>query len=63
MYCEQNTAPQGSVDDTPADPRWPVSARNLLTKRERSLYDLLLYLYPDHRIFIQVAISQLIDVP
>ncbi len=58
----RNTATQRSVGDTAADPRWPVSARNLLTNRERFLYDLLLCMYPDHKIFVQVAISQLIDV-
>src|SRR5260370_5735456 len=44
----------------PEDP-WPVAARNLLTPREQSLYQRLLRLYPDHKIFIQVALSQLID--
>jgi hypothetical protein len=45
------------------DAPWPVAAQNLLTERERSLYQSLLSLYPDHRIFVQVAVSQLIDVP
>jgi hypothetical protein len=45
------------------DVPWPVAARNLLTQRERSLYDSLLVLYPKHRLFVQVALSQLIDVP
>jgi hypothetical protein len=58
-----NTARQRSADAAPPDPRWPVAARNLLTKRERFLYDLLLCMYPDHKIFVQVALSQLIDVP
>jgi very-short-patch-repair endonuclease len=40
-----------------------VAARNLLTDRERSLYQRLLSLYPHHKIFVQVALSQLIDVP
>jgi hypothetical protein len=44
------------------DAPWPVAARNLLTERERSLYQSLLGLYPDHKIFVQVALSQLIDV-
>lgn len=57
-----NTARQKSAGDTAADPRWPVTARNLLTNRERFLHDLLLCMYPDHRIFVQVALSQLIDV-
>jgi very-short-patch-repair endonuclease len=46
----------------PNDP-WPVAARDLLTERERSLYQSLLSLYPDHKVFVQVALSQLIDVP
>jgi very-short-patch-repair endonuclease len=41
---------------------WPVAARGLLTKREQSLYRILLNLYPEHKIFVQVALSQLIDV-
>ncbi len=51
------------VVDSPADEQWPVAARSLLTKRERELYERLLGLFPDHRLFIQVALSQLIDVP
>jgi hypothetical protein len=46
-----------------ADAPWPVAPKHLLTERERSLYQCLLGLYPEHRIFIQVALSQLIDVP
>ena len=57
-----NTARQRSTDDAPADARWPVTARNLLTNRERFLYDLLRCMYPDHKVFVQVALSQLIDV-
>lgn len=45
-----------------ADAPWPVAAKNLLTERERSLYQRLLSLYPEHMIFVQVALSQLIDV-
>jgi Protein of unknown function (DUF2726) len=45
------------------DAPWPVAARKLLTDREQSLYQSLVRLYPEHRIFIQVALSQLIDVP
>jgi hypothetical protein len=45
-----------------ADAPWPVAAKNLLTERERSLYQRLLSLYPQHKIFIQMALSQLIDV-
>ena len=46
----------------PEDP-WPVAAKKLLTERERSLYQRLLSLYPDHELFVQVSLSQLIDVP
>ena len=45
----------------PAAP-WPVAARNLLSPREQSLYQRLSSLYPKHLIFVQVALSQLIDV-
>jgi uncharacterized protein DUF2726 len=44
------------------DEPWPLSARNLLSKRENKLYQNLIVLYPDHKIFVQVALSQLIDV-
>ena len=49
-------------DDLPAAP-WPVVALNLLTAREQSFYGTLSRLYPDHKVFIQVALSQLIDMP
>ena len=41
---------------------WPVAPRKLLTERESSLYQSLLDLYPEHKLFVQVALSQLIDV-
>jgi hypothetical protein len=44
------------------DEPWPVSARNLLSKREQSFYQTLLSLYPDYKIFVQVALSQLIGI-
>ena len=44
------------------DAPWPLAARNLLTDREQSLYQRLLSLYPHHKIFVQVALSQLIEV-
>jgi hypothetical protein len=44
------------------DAPWPVTARNLLSPREQSLYQRLLSLYPKHQVFVQVALSQLIDV-
>jgi hypothetical protein len=46
-----------------AEKPWPVAAKGLLSEREQSLFDLLHRLYPDHRLFVQVALSQLIDVP
>lgn len=51
-----------SVEHVAKDVPWPVTARNLLTKREQSLYHSLIRLFPEHKIFIQVALSQLIDV-
>jgi hypothetical protein len=44
------------------DAPWPVEARNLLTNREQSFYQKLLSLYPHHKILLQVALSQLIEV-
>jgi hypothetical protein len=46
-----------------SDDPWPVAAKNLLTEHEQSLYLSLLSLYPNHKLFVQVALSQLIDVP
>jgi hypothetical protein len=51
------------VSNPLSDDPWPVAAKNLLTEREQSLYQRLLSLYPEHKIFVQVALSQLIDVP
>jgi hypothetical protein len=48
-----------SLPETP----WPVAARQLLSNREHSLYQDLTALYPDHKVFVQVALSQIIDVP
>jgi hypothetical protein len=45
-----------------SDEPWPLSARNLLSNRENKLYQNLIALYPDHKIFVQVALSQLINV-
>jgi hypothetical protein len=56
---------QGSnplVSEPLPDEPWPVAARNLLSPREQSLYQKLLSLYPKHQVFVQVALSQLIDV-
>lgn len=41
---------------------WPLRARSLMSEREKTLYQDLIALYPDHKIFVQVALSQLIDV-
>jgi len=51
------------VSEPLPDAPWPVAARNLLSDRENSLYQRLLSLYPDHKLFVQVALSQMIDVP
>jgi Protein of unknown function (DUF2726) len=56
---------QGSnplVTEPLPDAPWPVAARNLLSAREQSLYQRLLSLYPKHQVFVQVALSQMIDV-
>jgi len=50
------------VSEALPDAPWPVAARNLLSAREQSLYERLLSLYPRHQVFVQVALSQLIDV-
>ena len=45
-----------------SDEPWPVSARDLLSRREKKLYQSLIALYPDYRILVQVALSQLINI-
>jgi hypothetical protein len=50
------------LSDPLPDAPWPVAARKLLSDREQSLYQRLLSLYPHHKIFVQVALSQLIEV-
>jgi hypothetical protein len=50
------------LGDPLPDAAWPVTAKSLLTNREMELYKTLHGLYPDHRLFVQVALSQLIDV-
>jgi hypothetical protein len=44
------------------DEPWPVSARDFLSRREKRLYQNLVALYPDHKILVQVALSQLINI-
>jgi hypothetical protein len=52
---------RSAANPLPDEP-WPVSARNLLSRREKKLYQTLVALYPDHRILVQVALSQLINI-
>jgi hypothetical protein len=54
--------PEPIIGEHLSDHPWPVAEKKLLTERERSLYQSLLTLYPDHKLFIQVALSQLVDV-
>jgi Protein of unknown function (DUF2726) len=44
------------------DEPWPVSARDLLSRREKKLYQTLVAVFPDHRLLVQVALSQLINI-
>jgi very-short-patch-repair endonuclease len=62
MY-RKTSGPAGRVTEQslPETP-WPVAARGLMSEREKILYQDLISLYPDHKIFVQVALSQLIDV-
>ena len=41
---------------------WPLVARPLLSERETEFYRRLEAMYPEHRIFVQVALSQLLEV-
>jgi very-short-patch-repair endonuclease len=41
---------------------WPVRAKPLLTPAEQTLFRRLCEAFPDHFVFAQVALSQLIDV-
>lgn len=41
---------------------WPLYAKSLLTERETEFYRRLEAMYPEHRIFVQVALSQLLEV-
>jgi Protein of unknown function (DUF2726) len=52
---------RSSANPLPEEP-WPVSARDLLSRREKKLYQTLVALYPDDRLLVQVALSQLISV-
>ena len=52
---------RSAANPLPEEP-WPLSARSLLSERENEFYHHLLALYPHHQIFVQVALSQLINV-
>jgi hypothetical protein len=52
---------RSAANPLPDEP-WPVTERNLLSRREKKLYLTLVGLYPDHRILVQVALSQLINI-
>lgn len=41
---------------------WPLYSKPLLTERETDFYRRLEVMYPEHRIFVQVALSQLLEV-
>ena len=55
---KSNLVPEQTLPGTP----WPVATRGIMSEREKSLYQDLISLYPDHKIFVQVALSQLLDV-
>ena len=52
---------RSAANPLPEEP-WPLSARSLLSERESEFYHHLIALYPNHQIFVQVALSQLINV-
>jgi hypothetical protein len=52
---------RSAANPLPEEP-WPLSARSLLSERESEFYHNLIALYPNHQIFVQVALSQLINV-
>jgi len=58
LRLEVNRSAANPLPDEP----WPLSARNLLSRREKRFYQSLVALYPDHRILVQVALSQLINI-
>jgi very-short-patch-repair endonuclease len=45
-----------------ADEPWPLMAKALLTAWEQDMYRRLEEVYPQHRVFAQVALSQLLEV-
>lgn len=46
----------------PMGDHWPLYSKSLLTERETEFYRRLEAMYPEHCIFVQVALSQLLDV-
>jgi len=52
---------RSAANPLPDEP-WPLSARDLLSRREKKLYKTLVALYPNHRLLVQVALSQLISI-
>jgi hypothetical protein len=52
---------RSAANPLPEEP-WPLSARSLLSERENEFYHHLIALYPNHQIFVQVALSQLINI-
>jgi very-short-patch-repair endonuclease len=46
----------------PVGDHWPLYSKSLLTERETEFYRRLETMYPEHCIFVQVALSQLLDV-
>jgi very-short-patch-repair endonuclease len=62
MKNKRNAEAGLDMEQSLTDAPWPVAARSLMSEREKSLYQDLISLYPDHKIFVQVALSQLVDV-
>lgn len=62
MQNKRNTEAGFDTEQSLPDAPWPVAARGLMSEREKSFYQDLISLYPDHKIFVQVALSQLVDV-
>jgi hypothetical protein len=45
---------------SPPEGEWPLVGRPILTKREREWHQAILQACPEHHVFVQVALSQLI---
>lgn len=48
----------GTAEQNP----WPLAPKPILSEREQLLFRRLEAIFPNHRIFVQVALSQLIEV-